>query len=41
MRQMLNPAGAPEHEAVAYRGVGVFDTLKSVARQLISRLRTA
>ncbi|HEV7906199.1 MAG TPA: GTPase domain-containing protein [Pyrinomonadaceae bacterium] len=27
------------HEAVAYKGVGVFDTLKSVAKQVLTELR--
>jgi len=39
LRELLNPTGAPEHEAVARTGVGVFDTLKSVARVLISELK--
>jgi mutual gliding-motility protein MglA len=39
LHQLLNQRGAPEHEAVARTGVGVFDTLKSLARVIIADLR--
>ena len=32
LRSLLNPAGVPEFEAVASTGVGVFETLKAVAK---------
>ena len=34
----LNPAGVPHFEAVATRGIGVFDTLKAVSKQVIKSL---
>ncbi|RYE80726.1 MAG: gliding-motility protein MglA [Myxococcales bacterium] len=39
LRRLLNPEGAPDHEAVARTGVGVFDTLKSVAKLMIGELK--
>ena len=39
LHQLLNQRDAPEHEAVARTGVGVFDTLKSLARLIIADLR--
>jgi signal recognition particle receptor subunit beta len=39
LRQLLNPMGVPDHEAVARTGVGVFDTLKSVAKLVIGDLK--
>ena len=35
----LQRKGEPVHEAVAAKGVGVFDTLKSVAKQVLTELR--
>lgn len=35
----LQRKGEPMHEAVASKGVGVFDTLKSVAKQVLTELR--
>ncbi len=35
----LQRKGEPVHEAVAATGVGVFDTLKSVAKQVLTELR--
>src|SRR5688572_9915141 len=32
MRKVLNPRGVPDYQAVAPTGVGVFDTLKAVAK---------
>jgi mutual gliding-motility protein MglA len=34
----LNPTGVPYFEAVATRGIGVFDTLKAVSKQVIKSL---
>ena len=39
LRRLLNPQGVPDHEAVARTGVGVFDTLKSVAKLMIGELK--
>jgi mutual gliding-motility protein MglA len=38
MRATLNPSGVPSFEAVATRGVGVFDTLKAISKQVIKSL---
>lgn len=35
----LNPTGVPEFEGVATTGVGVFDTLKAMAKQVLTELR--
>ena len=39
LRRLLNPKGVPDHEAVARTGIGVFDTLKSVAKLMITELK--
>jgi signal recognition particle receptor subunit beta len=39
LRQLLNPTGQPEFEAVARTGVGVFDTLKAAAKLVLTELR--
>ena len=39
LRELLNPAGVPEFEAVARTGVGVFETLKAVAKLVLTELR--
>ena len=36
---MLNPTNVPDFEAVARTGVGVFDTLKSVAKLVLTELK--
>ncbi len=36
---LLNPTGVPEYEAVAPTGVGVFDTLKAVAKLVLTELK--
>jgi hypothetical protein len=41
LRAALNHVGAPEMEASAATGEGVFETLKSVARLVLGRLRPA
>jgi signal recognition particle receptor subunit beta len=41
LRIELNPKGAPEFEAIAPQGVGVFDTLKAVAKLVLQELRKA
>ena len=39
LRRLLNPQGAPEFEACATTGQGVFETLKAVAKQVLYELR--
>ena len=39
LREVLNPTNVPDFEAVARTGVGVFDTLKQVAKLVLSELR--
>ena len=39
LRATLNPLGVPEFEAVASKGVGVFETLRSVARLVFVELK--
>ena len=39
LRRLLNPKGVPEYQAVAPTGVGVFDTLKAVAKQVLTELK--
>ena len=39
LREMLNPTKVPDFEAAAPSGVGVFDTLKAVAKQVLTELR--
>ena len=39
MLMELKRNGEPVHEAVASNGAGVFDTLKSVAKQVLTELR--
>ena len=41
LRQSLNTSGAPDFEAVAPEGVGVFDTLKAVAKLVLVELKKA
>ena len=41
LRQMLNPNNVPDFEGVATTGVGVFDTLKAVAKLVLTELRKA
>jgi signal recognition particle receptor subunit beta len=36
---LLNPTQAPEYEGVASKGIGVFDTLKSVAKLVLTELK--
>ena len=40
MREQLNTFQAPEVEAVAVEGIGVFDTLKTVSKSILKALRT-
>ena len=37
--QLLNPRNVPDFEAVAPTGVGVFDTLKAVAKLVLTELK--
>ncbi len=39
LREMLNPDGVPDFEAVARTGVGVFETLKAVAKLVLTELK--
>ena len=39
MQKLLNPNGLPEFEACATSGQGVFETLKAVARGVLSDLK--
>jgi signal recognition particle receptor subunit beta len=39
MRKLLNPTSVPDYEAVAVTGVGVFDTLKAVAKLVLTELK--
>ena len=39
LRRLLNPNGVPEYQAVAPTGVGVFDTLKAVAKLVLTELK--
>jgi mutual gliding-motility protein MglA len=39
LSEVLNPTRVPEYEAVATTGVGVFDTLKALAKQVLTELR--
>jgi hypothetical protein len=39
LRQLLNPTRMPEFEACATTGIGVFETLKAIARAVLTELR--
>jgi signal recognition particle receptor subunit beta len=39
LRSLLNPTGIPEFESVASNGQGVFDTLKAVAKLVLTELK--
>jgi signal recognition particle receptor subunit beta len=39
LRRLLNPRQVPDYEAVAPTGVGVFDTLKAVAKLVLQELK--
>ena len=39
LRSLLNPAGVPEFEAIASTGVGVFETLKAVAKLVLTEVK--
>ena len=39
MRNVLNTRKVPDYQAVAPTGVGVFDTLKAVAKLVLNELR--
>ena len=39
LKEALNPTNVPEFEAVAPKGIGVFDTLKAVAKLVLTELR--
>ena len=39
LREVLNPTKVPEFEACATSGAGVFDTLKAVAKSVLTELK--
>jgi hypothetical protein len=39
LHRLINPRGVPEYQAVAPTGVGVFDTLKAVAKLVLGELK--
>ena len=39
LTEVLNPTSVPQFEAVATKGNGVFDTLKAVAKLVLTELR--
>ncbi|MBL9028469.1 MAG: GTPase domain-containing protein [Myxococcales bacterium] len=39
LRELLNPTNVPDYEACARTGVGVFDTLKAVAKLVLTELK--
>ncbi len=39
LRRLINPRGVPEYQAVAPTGAGVFDTLKAVAKLVLTELK--
>ena len=39
LRKELNPTGVPDFEAIAVKGDGVFETLKAVAKQVLTELK--
>jgi signal recognition particle receptor subunit beta len=39
LHRLVNPRNVPEYQAVAPTGVGVFDTLKAVAKQVLTELK--
>jgi len=39
LRKELNPSGVPDFEAIAVKGDGVFETLKAVAKQVLTELK--
>jgi signal recognition particle receptor subunit beta len=39
LRRLINPKNVPEYQAVAPTGVGVFDTLKAVAKLVLTELK--
>jgi mutual gliding-motility protein MglA len=41
LHSQLNPKDVPAFEAIAPQGVGVFDTLKAVAKLVLQELRKA
>ena len=41
LRRMINPDGAPDFEAIASQGQGVFETLKSIAKLVLIQLKKA
>ena len=39
LQSLLNPRGVPHFEAVAPKGDGVYETLKAIARSILTELK--
>ena len=39
LRELLHPTNTPDFEGIARTGVGVFDTLKAVAKLVLTELK--
>jgi signal recognition particle receptor subunit beta len=39
LRRLLNPGGLPEFESVAFKGTGVFESLKAIAKLVLTELK--
>jgi signal recognition particle receptor subunit beta len=39
LRNLLNPTGTPDFEGVAFKGDGVFETLKAIAKLVLTELK--
>ena len=39
LRNLLNPAGTPDFEGIAFKGDGVFETLKAIAKLVLTELK--
>ena len=39
MKRILNPEGVPDYEAIAVKGDGVFETLKTVVKLVLAELK--
>jgi mutual gliding-motility protein MglA len=39
LRRLMNPKNIPDFEATATNGVGVFDTLKAIAKLVLTELK--
>ena len=39
LRNLLNPTAVPDFEGVAFKGDGVFETLKAIAKLVLTELK--